>query len=389
MALTNTFGNYQNEFGRAYEDGRQGFRYMNKEIPKVLNDVNLRKSDFIKAVSDMKERNSINDNNIRMMMLGTSVAQGILAGYTINSRYLEAQPLPFITPMVMSFGYAGIVDEAKGDRRMLISATLGAPLCANLLLGAFYGKLTMSYTFLSLGYIAIGGIIMQLLFYKAHDRDTGKKKQSYQCKSGWEYKYRQLGSDESLLNLSDTTAMDGVYKEEAGCLHELEETMQSLHQPAKFFGLAAPPLTEDTRNQVESQAQELTTSSVSPATKPLIEVLVWTTLLIFFANVGIVVGSYILGPLLSTFLGKYGAVILAFVVIPSYTYYSITKIVALITVAIGAAVIFNLTVGIVTANLSFIYFPLTLICAGIAALVVQLILKKLQGEVSIRAHGVS
>uniref|UniRef100_A0A0K0DMW8 MFS transporter n=1 Tax=Angiostrongylus cantonensis TaxID=6313 RepID=A0A0K0DMW8_ANGCA len=169
MTLTNTFGNYQNEFGRAYEDGRHGLHYMNKEIPRMLNDVNLR-SDFMKAVSDMKERNFVDENNIRMMMLGTSIAQGMLSGYTINSRYLEAQPLPFITPMVMSFGYAGIVDEAKGDRRMLISAALGAPLCANFLLGAFYGKLITSYNFLSLGYTAIGGIIMQLLFHKAHDK---------------------------------------------------------------------------------------------------------------------------------------------------------------------------------------------------------------------------
>ncbi|KAE9413121.1 hypothetical protein Angca_000955, partial [Angiostrongylus cantonensis] len=54
--------------------------------------------------------------------------------------------------------------------------------------------------------------------------------------------------------------------------------------------------------------------------------------------------------------------------------------VALLGGTIGAAVISNLAVGLVTGNLSFTYFLLTLTYGGIAAVVMQLIFKNLRGE---------
>uniref|UniRef100_A0A0K0D8T8 MFS domain-containing protein n=1 Tax=Angiostrongylus cantonensis TaxID=6313 RepID=A0A0K0D8T8_ANGCA len=51
--------------------------------------------------------------------------------------------------------------------------------------------------------------------------------------------------------------------------------------------------------------------------------------------------------------------------------------VALLGGTIGAAVIFNLAVALITGNLSFTYFLLTLTYGGIAAAVMQLIFKNL------------
>ncbi|KAE9412157.1 hypothetical protein Angca_001415, partial [Angiostrongylus cantonensis] len=113
--------------------------------------------------------------------------------------------------------------------------------------------------------------------------------------------------------------------------HELEDAMQTIRQSGEEYGQSAQQMIQETRNQVEPQTRELITavqdtSSVSPATKPVVEVFAWATLMIFFANAGIVVGSYVLGPLLSAFLGKSGAALLAFLVVPGYAHYSITKV---------------------------------------------------------------
>ncbi|VDM52671.1 unnamed protein product [Angiostrongylus costaricensis] len=251
--------------------------------------------------------------------------------------------------------------------------------------------------------------------------------------------------------------MDAVVEVVERYRHELEDAMQTIRQSGEEYGQSAQQMIQETRNQVEPQTQELITavrdtSSVPPTTKPVVEVFAWATLMIFFANAGIIVGSYILGPLLSAFLGKSGAALLAFLAIPGYAHYSITKVgyvsalsdilnsgggddaairfqvlslaivqgvlmgfvinslylssipfavltpaitalsfpavalsangnrVALLAGTIGAAIIFNFAVGLVTVNLSFTYFLLSLTYGGIAAAVMQLIFKNLHEE---------
>ncbi|KAK5977333.1 hypothetical protein GCK32_020739 [Trichostrongylus colubriformis] len=102
------------------------------------------------------------------MMLASSFGQGLLVGYTISQRYLYSQPIAFITPMAVSFGYGGIAHRARGDRIMILGASLGAAVSANIAIGVMTGQLSSSYDFLALGYVAISGVVMQLLFHDAH-----------------------------------------------------------------------------------------------------------------------------------------------------------------------------------------------------------------------------
>ncbi|KJH50694.1 hypothetical protein DICVIV_03134 [Dictyocaulus viviparus] len=125
--------------------------------------------------------------------------------------------------------------------------------------------------------------------------------------------------------------MDSVVEVVQAYRHELEETMQSLRQRGEALGQSAPKLIEDTKSQIEPKTQQLfaavqDTSAVSPAPKPVVEIFAWATVMILFANIGILIGSYILGPILSAILGKTGAAILAFIVVPSYAHISITEV---------------------------------------------------------------
>ncbi|KJH50695.1 hypothetical protein DICVIV_03135 [Dictyocaulus viviparus] len=232
MALTDTFGSYQNEIGRACADGRQSVLRMKDDVPRMINDM---KKTYSRVITDMSEvtvshklvieifawssalvlvnsigsilgayilhpiignffgkftaslcayffipvlchsgikrrqRNFESENSIRMMMVIVAAVQGLLAGFAINHRYLAAQPIAFLTPVSLSFGYAGIVDQARRNRVKILGASLGAALAMNLILGALFDLLTLSYMFLTLGYIAIGGITMQLVFDRCHD----------------------------------------------------------------------------------------------------------------------------------------------------------------------------------------------------------------------------
>ncbi|KAK6058165.1 hypothetical protein COOONC_04268 [Cooperia oncophora] len=131
-------------------------------LSEMVNDAIMKRSCL------QKERQFQSDNNIRRMMVASTFGQGLLVGYTISQRYLSSQPLAFITPMSVSFGYANIVQRAKGDRRMILGASLGAAVSANLVLGFLTGQLSSSYEFLALGYVALSGVVMQLLFHNAH-----------------------------------------------------------------------------------------------------------------------------------------------------------------------------------------------------------------------------
>ncbi|PIO65265.1 hypothetical protein TELCIR_13075 [Teladorsagia circumcincta] len=114
-----------------------------------------------------KERQFQSDNNIRRTMIASTFGQGLLMGYTINQRYLSSQPIAFITPIAVSFGYAQVSQRAKGDRAMILCASLGSAVSAHLVIGALTGQLGAAYEFLALGYVALSGIIMQLLFHTA------------------------------------------------------------------------------------------------------------------------------------------------------------------------------------------------------------------------------
>ncbi|KAK6022683.1 hypothetical protein OSTOST_11605 [Ostertagia ostertagi] len=172
MALTDTYGTYEKEMERACNDGKKAAEHFQKNLPKMMNEVQPWMKEMMKAVADMskvsapqrlvievfawsgvlvlacsvgsllgayvlssvfaamiskftasilayfvipiaihasikhKERQFQSDNNIRRMMIASTFGQGLLMGYTINQRYLSSQPLAFITPIAVSFGYA-------------------------------------------------------------------------------------------------------------------------------------------------------------------------------------------------------------------------------------------------------------------------------------------
>ncbi|KAL6733918.1 hypothetical protein ANCDUO_01655 [Ancylostoma duodenale] len=225
---------------------------------------------------------------------------------------------------------------------------------------------------------------------------------------------------------------------------ELEETMEGLRQRGQALGESAPQMIEDTKSQIEPQTQELIeavqdTSNVSTPQKVVIEVFAWSSVMVLFANIGLGFGSYILGPIISIFVGKFGATLAAFVAVPLYAHYQIkhstgsdvnirfellslailqgvlTGFVinslylsatpfavltpAIVTVSfaaiansangnrvtllggsIGAAVGVNFLLGLITGSLTFVYFLLTLTYAGIAAVTMQLVFKHIQGD---------
>ncbi|XGW11697.1 hypothetical protein V3C99_012852 [Haemonchus contortus] len=226
--------------------------------------------------------------------------------------------------------------------------------------------------------------------------------------------------------------------------HDLEEAAQALRHRGQSLAEDAPKMIEDTKSQIEPHTQELVntvqdTSQVSPAEKPIVKVFGWSTVMVFFANLSIILGIYFVGPVLSLIFGKFGAFCLAAVVIPSYGHYAVKRAesgddsmirmqllsyaiiqgmlmgyvidsiylsyipyavitpaivtVSFATVAkqsngerkmllggtIGTAISVNFILGMITGSLSFVYFLLTLTYAGIAAVIMQLCLRNLKG----------
>ncbi|VDL76173.1 unnamed protein product [Nippostrongylus brasiliensis] len=225
--------------------------------------------------------------------------------------------------------------------------------------------------------------------------------------------------------------------------HDLEEAAEDLRRRGEALSRDAPKMIEDTRSQIEPQTQELIaavqdTSNVSPKEQPMIEIYAWGTVMVVFSCIGIMLGMYLLGPLISAVAGKGAAAGIALFGIPFYAHYQIKQkgmtasdksvrmeilyyailqgvvtgfvidsiyltyvpyapitpaVVAcsFATVAkqangnrqtllggtIGSAVLINLTLGMVTGSLSFVYFLLTLTYAGVAAIVMQVALKNL------------
>uniref|UniRef100_A0A0K0DMW9 t-SNARE coiled-coil homology domain-containing protein n=1 Tax=Angiostrongylus cantonensis TaxID=6313 RepID=A0A0K0DMW9_ANGCA len=171
--------------------------------------------------------------------------------------------------------------------------------------------------------------------------------------------------------------MDGDFKEVEGCLHELGEAMQSL-QPAKFFGQETPPLIEDTSNQIESQAQELTTVArvflvVPSYTHHSITNVCWVYVIV----TGMILSTPFNKVLSLTNSHRVITVNVRFVILSSTIKYRC---------AVRASSEGSKVIGLVNGNLSLTYFLLTLICGSIVAVVVQLILKKLRGEVKGRLY---
>ncbi|KIH58284.1 hypothetical protein ANCDUO_11513 [Ancylostoma duodenale] len=120
---------------------------------------------FSHAIIRNRERHFESDNKIRTSMLVTSLMQGVLAGYAINSYYLSAQPLGSITPAVVSIGYTISVRQSHGNRFQVLGFSLGAAFLVNLIMGAMFVGNTLSYQFLTLGYVAIAGFMMQLVLH--------------------------------------------------------------------------------------------------------------------------------------------------------------------------------------------------------------------------------
>ncbi|KAK5977147.1 hypothetical protein GCK32_004612 [Trichostrongylus colubriformis] len=244
--------------------------------------------------------------------------------------------------------------------------------------------------------------------------------------------------------------MDAVAEVVETYRHDLEEAAEDLRQRGQSFSESAPKMIEDTRSQIEPTTQEIVeavqdTSDASPPEKPMIEVFAWSTVMVFFANLSIFIGIHFLGPIVSIFVGKFGAFMLAAVGVPCYAHYTIKKsgvaeaaeavtgdksvrmellsyailqgvlmgyvidsiylsyipyaviTPAIITISfasvaqnangdrkmllggtVGAAVSFNLMLGMITGSLSFVYFLLTLTYAGIAAVIMQLCIKHLK-----------
>ncbi|VDM83678.1 unnamed protein product, partial [Strongylus vulgaris] len=244
--------------------------------------------------------------------------------------------------------------------------------------------------------------------------------------------------------------MDTVAEIYANYRRELEETMDGLRQRGQAFGESAPQMIEETKGQIEPQTQELIeamqdTSDVSTPQRRVIEVFAWGSIMVLFANIGLGFGSYILGPIISIFVGKFGATLAAFIAVPLYAHYEIKHFTgsdagirfellslailqgvltgfvidslylsatpfavltpAIVTVAfaaisstangnrvtllggsIGAAVGVNFLLGLITGSLTFVYFLLTLTYAGLAAMTMQLVFKKIKGDAQGHAY---
>ncbi|VDL82785.1 unnamed protein product [Nippostrongylus brasiliensis] len=172
MALTDSYGNYQKEVDQAARDARRAARRFQKDCNKMMNNVQPKMKEIIRAITDMskvtapqrtvvevfawsaalvlvssvgsflgayvvgpvigvgcskftacilayfvipvalhasirhKEKNFESDHNIRKMMIWMSLVHGIFVGYTIDHRYLSAQPVAFLTPVAVSVGYS-------------------------------------------------------------------------------------------------------------------------------------------------------------------------------------------------------------------------------------------------------------------------------------------
>ncbi|EYC33391.1 hypothetical protein Y032_0002g773 [Ancylostoma ceylanicum] len=125
--------------------------------------------------------------------------------------------------------------------------------------------------------------------------------------------------------------MEAVAEVYGNYRQELEETMEGLRQRGQAFGESAPQMIEDTKSQIEPQTQELIeavqdTSNVSTPQKAVIEVFAWSSVMVLFANIGLGFGSYILGPIVSIFVGKFGATLAAFIAVPLYAHYEIKHV---------------------------------------------------------------
>ncbi|XGW11695.1 hypothetical protein V3C99_012851 [Haemonchus contortus] len=233
--------------------------------------------------------------------------------------------------------------------------------------------------------------------------------------------------------------------------HDLEKAAQVLRHRGKALAEDAPKMIEDTKSRIEPKTQELVntvqdTSNVSPAEKPIVNVFGWSTVLVFFANLSMLLGIYFVGPVLSLVFGKFGAFLMGAIWIPlgahfdiksqttasdriirmrvlsgallqgmvmgyvidrlylSYIPYAvITPAVIAITFAqaakfadgdrkkllggtIGTAITINFIWGMITGSLSFVYLLLMLTYAGIAAVIMQLCLNKLKETEDEREH---
>ncbi|KHJ85719.1 hypothetical protein OESDEN_14547, partial [Oesophagostomum dentatum] len=122
--------------------------------------------------------------------------------------------------------------------------------------------------------------------------------------------------------------MDIVAEVYGSYRQELEETMEGLCQRGQAVSESLPQVVEDMKQQCRPQMQDFVetvkdTSDVTTPQKAVVEIFAWATVMVFFANVGLEFGCYILAPIATLFVGKVGAALAAFIIVPFYAHYQI------------------------------------------------------------------
>ncbi|CAB00878.1 Membrane transporter protein [Caenorhabditis elegans] len=100
----------------------------------------------------------------RFQLLVLALVQGLLMGHSISYTYLSAQPLGFVTPLVIAFAYPLIAGQVGTARTPLLGGAVGAAFGTQLVLGLVSGSLSFSYLLLSALYSAASGAILQVAF---------------------------------------------------------------------------------------------------------------------------------------------------------------------------------------------------------------------------------
>ncbi|EYC33387.1 hypothetical protein Y032_0002g769 [Ancylostoma ceylanicum] len=108
------------------------------------------------------------DSNLRYLSLGLCMLQGAFNGHVIHNIYITGQPPLFLTPTAIAYSFAYMPEGAGKNRVAQLSFSISSALAANIFIGAITGSLTAPYYFLSIGYCAVAGFMMQVIFRKVH-----------------------------------------------------------------------------------------------------------------------------------------------------------------------------------------------------------------------------
>ncbi|KAK6733535.1 hypothetical protein RB195_017345 [Necator americanus] len=129
------------------------------------------------------KRRGIDDSTIRFMLLMSSLMQGVVSGYVIDSTYLSGEPLAFVTPLAIALAYAGEVKSVYTSRLSLLTACMATSLFANLAIGQLMDAVTKTYEIMAIIYSAAGMATMQLVFKNVKKSGTGHYEQFFLLQS--------------------------------------------------------------------------------------------------------------------------------------------------------------------------------------------------------------